>query len=413
MAVLNMFLTVFSPYTTVLVALIVAFKVLKSEDLLYKNPWNTGLLLLFAWSLLVGIINGEPLSATSSLGLMIYFLFSVYLQNNYNEENKIEALFKKLILFTIGAAFIGILEKFTAIYCDSIWWGAIFGIPSEIASKEAYRIYSTFGNPNIAGTWFATAILVCIYFFSSSKKSKSIYYMISACLFTTCLLLTGSRGAALGLLLGLAVYGLLKRDKKSFGLLAAVFAFISISMFIYPILFPEAAACSTSLNHAVSDSTSSRELLWLTGFNLFKTKPLTGWGLLGVYFADPKLYLYHTREFHAHNIWITVSATLGVVGLGIYVYMRYNLYKTLKMLWDSKCRLVPLLMAIQAVIIGHGIVDFPLMTPQGGFIFFGSSALVYALAIQYNSSRSHDCYSLQPLFGRHKASGSFGNIQKI
>jgi O-antigen ligase len=146
---------------------------------------------------------------------------------------------------------------------------------------------------------------------------------------------------------------------------------------------------------------------------MFKVKPLTGWGLLGVYFADPKLYLYHTREFHAHNIWITVLATMGVVGLGIYGYMRYNLYKTLKMLWDSKCRLVPLLLAIQAMVIGHGVVDFTVITPQGGIIFFGCSALTYALAIRYNDPSAHSYYSLHTLFNKRKTGGSFEGTQKI
>lgn len=413
MAVLNMFLTVFSPYTTVLALLIISFRVLKNQDLLYKNPWNTGLLLLFVWSLFVGIINGEPLSSTASLGLLIYFLFSVYLQNNYSEESKIEILFKKLVMFSIGSSLIGFAEKITATYCSTIWWGSIFGIPTQIASKEAYRIYSTFGNPNVAGTWFAFVILICLYFYDHSEKLQRFYYGAACAIFTFSLFLTGSRGAAIGLIMGLVVYGLLKKEKKRMGLLTAVFLFVAVSMCIYPTLFPMEPSYSTALTHEVSDSASSRQLLWQSGLNMFSVKPLTGWGLLGVYFADPKLYLYHTREVHAHNIWITIAATLGIVGLAIYGYMRYSLYKTFKVLWDSKCRLVPLLLAIQALVIGHGIVDFTIMTPQGGFIFFGCSALVYGLAMQYSGSNTRDYYSVHALFGRHKTRRPYESPQKV
>lgn len=410
---LNIFLTVFSPYTTVVVLLIVGIRVLHKDDILYKNPWNTGLLLLFAWSLLVGIINKEPFSASASVGLLMYFLFSVYLQNYYCSEEKIEILLKKLVFFSIGSAFIAIAEKVTSIFYDTIWWGNIFGIPTAIASRDSYRVYSTFGNPNVAGAWFAAMILVCLYFYNRSKGYRKFAFGIITCLFASILFLTGSRGAAIGLILGIASFGIFNKEKRNLWFIALIFAFISISMFIYPQLAPQAHTISTSVIHDVSDSASSRELIWLSSLNMFKLKPLTGWGLLGVYFVDPSIYLFHTREFHSHNIWITLIATLGVVGLGIYAYMKYNLYKELKMLWNSGCKFVPLLLSIQILVLGHGMVDFTIMTPQGGFIFFGCSSIIYALAIQYGSFTSRDYYSLHTLFSRGKSRSSYDSTQKI
>jgi O-antigen ligase len=227
--------------------------------------------------------------------------------------------------------------------------------------------------------------------------------------------LTGSRGAAVGLLLGLIVYGFLDRNRKGIGFITLIFLFIIVTMFAYPYLLPSevSASCSTSVTHGVEDSANGRELIWLSSLNMFKLKPITGWGLIGTYFADSSIYLYHKREFHSHNIWLTVISSLGVVGLAIYVYMRYNLYKELKMLWNSGCKLVPLLISVQALILGHGLVDFTAMTPHGGFIFFGASALVYSLAIQYNSSSTQYYYSIYSLLSKHKVRGAFESPHKF
>ena len=56
------------------------------------------------------------------------------------------------------------------------------------------------------------------------------------------------------------------------------------------------------------------------------------------------------------------------------------------MLYSQKCRLVPMLAGIQAVIIGHGLVDFTMIAPQTGLLFVGCSGVISVLAKQHNSS---------------------------
>ena len=43
-----------------------------------------------------------------------------------------------------------------------------------------------------------------------------------------------------------------------------------------------------------------------------------------------------------------------------------------------------MLASIQAVIIGHGLVDFTMIAQQTGLLFIASSAIISALANQYN-----------------------------
>jgi hypothetical protein len=68
--------------------------------------------------------------------------------------------------------------------------------------------------------------------------------------------------------------------------------------------------------------------------------------------------------------------------------MKRYLYEGLMLLISCRSRLAPLLISLQAVAIAHGMVDFTIMTPQGGIIFVASSAIISALAMQYSSERN-------------------------
>jgi len=395
----SIFLTVVSPYTAFLPMFFMAYRILKGNDVVYNNPWNTGLLLLFFWSFLTGMINKDPISSGASLAILLYFFVSVYFQNYYNEEYKIENLLKSTVLFSIFSVFIGIIEKITATYSDSIMWGGFLGIPSQVLARESYRIYSTFGNPNVAGSWFSSMIIICLYFYDNTDQLRKILYALAVLLFTAALFLTGSRGAAVGLELGLVTYALFRKDAQGVGFVVAISLLVMLLMFVPSNWFSLTThvVISEPLSHDVGGSVSSREAIWTGCLNMFKLKPLSGWGLMGIY-TEGRYFIQYSREPHGHNIWITITTTLGIVGLSIYLYMKLYLFEAIKLLLSCRSKMVSLLIGLQAMVIGHGLVDFTIMTPQGGIIFFGSSALITALALQYSFSGAGDVYSMYPWF---------------
>jgi len=87
---------------------------------------------------------------------------------------------------------------------------------SELIGQPIFgdRINSTFGNPNVAGNWFAIMIIVSLYFTDKSKKSEKNFYSAVTVLFVIVLFLTGSRGAYIGVVCGLSMFLLLKKNKK-------------------------------------------------------------------------------------------------------------------------------------------------------------------------------------------------------
>lgn len=379
--IVSILLTVISPYTALLPAIYMTYKVLLGKTIIHKNPWNVGLFLLFLWSLLAGILNHSFVSSILSIVILIYFCLSVYLQNYITEEDQIEIICKYLVYFSIFAALFGIIEKIAFSFFNVPLWKYLLG--PGTTSNANHRIYSTFGNPNVTGNWFAIMILIGIYLSSNPNKNTKLFYQLSIVLFILVLFLTGSRGANIGLLTGLFTYFCLKKNKENKVYIMLLFLIIAIVAFVPP----EILNLNYLISHDINSSFSSRYKIWYGCIKMFKLKPFTGWGLSGIY-NDGLTYInFHSRVFHAQNLWISILTTLGIVGLSIYFYMKFYLYAGLKMLSKQNCRLVPLLAGIEGLIVGHGIVDFTIMTPQSGILFITCSALISSLIMKYNRTK--------------------------
>lgn len=390
---LAVILTVLSPYTAFLPMLYISIKTIKKNEPVCKNPWNIGLIVLFYWSMIVGVINKNLFSAFASFMILGYFSVSVYIHNNYNEKEKIERLFQNLVLASVISSAIGIIEKISAEYFNTLKWGYVFAMPSNIKIWDDYRISSTFGNPNVAGNWFAIMVLVGLYFYDISSGRKKSLYALAVCLFVIMLDLTGSRGAGLGLLLGIPIFALLNKNRKDIGFPIFIFFSVLLLIFIIPEVLPLFNKINNSMNHGLNHSLSGRQEIWKSCINMFKSKPITGWGILGIYFSKSYVFRF-TREPHAHNLWLTIATTLGIVGLFIYLYMKYYLYESIVILLKNNCSLAPLLASIQALVVGHGLVDFTIMAPQGGIAFILCSSLISGLAMQYTACNTDEGYML-------------------
>ena len=185
----------------------------------------------------------------------------------------------------------------------------------------------------------------------------------------------------MGLLFGVFTFYFLKGDKKD------SWMFITIFILTAVITFMPSQILKNVAEHDFNSSFTSRFGIWNGCLKMIKLKPFTGWGLMGIteHGATFMKGYYYATLYHGHNIWITIITTLGAVGLFIYAYMKINLFRNLKILHKQNCRLVPMLASIQAIIIGHGLVDFTMIAPQTGLLFIGSSAIISALANQYSS----------------------------
>ncbi|MEI7884453.1 MAG: O-antigen ligase family protein [Clostridia bacterium] len=349
-----------------------------------KDQWNIGLALLFIWSLIVGVINLSLPSFAASFVIFFYLCTSIFLQNYCHNESKIEKLCRQLVFFSFLSAILGIIEKIVQLYFNYNIWPIIMNYKRLPIFND--RIYSTFENPNVAGNWFAIMILIGLHFSSTTNKatakSTKLFYQTATLFFVIALYLSGSRGAFMGLLIGLFIFFLLKGNKKD------IWLFVSIFILTALVTFSPSQLLENLTGHNFDSSLDSRLGIWNGCLQMIKLKPVTGWGLTGIteHGASFMHDFYYATLYHGHNIWLTILTSLGIVGLCIYAYMKVNLFKNLRFLYTKNCPLVPMLAGIQAIIIGHGIVDFTIIAPQTGLLFIASSAITSVLAKQYHNS---------------------------
>ena len=370
-------LVVLSPYTTVLLGLCTTYNLYKSKEEINWNAWNTGLLSLFIWSFIVGLINKSIMSMIVSFLFLFYFSMDVYIENNWSSEKYIYKIAHNLLKLSIFSGILGIIEKFSFENYNMILWRRILGLPSNTSS--AHRIFSTFGNPNIAGDWFAIMIIIALFYEGRTfYKRDKIFYYFCVVLFLINLFLTGSRGAFVAMACGLFVLFMFKCSKHNRIIFLCIVIIVSIVGFM-PGKVPNIS--KDIVGHNIDRSVSLREEIWRGSINMYCKKPITGWGMLGTVEEGNNFIRYNGIVHHAHNIWIAFLTSLGLVGFLIYIFMRIKLYKsTLKIISTDSSSCIQLLIAIQAVIICHGIVDFTIIAPQIGVLFIGSGGMIFSLA---------------------------------
>ena len=338
-------MVVFSPYTAIIPAVYSVNLLLKRKVKVERNYWNIGLFSLFLYSMFSGLINKSLLSFLASFGLFLYFTVCIFAQNYFTKMSRINMVLKIVTYLSVIAAIGGVIEKITFI----------------LLNRPEHRIFSSFGNPNMTGAWFANIILI-IFYLQGTKKSSSetLTYNLVIILISR------------------------NKNKKEIiavctivGLLSLLFVFIQNKI-----------TKITPIGEIVI-SFNSRIGIWEGSTNMFFKKPILGWGLLGtfergsnfIFSDDPSLHnQIISFLIHPHNLWLTFLVSTGVIGLGIYLYIKFNLYKDMTKLYKEKNQLFPLLAATNAMIIIQGIVDCTLYAPQLGIMFVCMGAITYNIA---------------------------------
>ncbi|MGI6066506.1 MAG: O-antigen ligase family protein [Bacillota bacterium] len=371
---LGMMLIIFSPFLVLVPVVLLSFNYFRHHhegDFGYRGTWSFGLLLLFVWSFFVGIINEHIMSVAASFVIFAFYIISLYVQNRFQTEKDVEELFFSAFLLSIGSAFIGVFENFHLINRDPVWWKYLFGLCTVIENEEnLLRITGTFGNPNLAASWYAVMVLVGCYFAERKSGRHKLLVIIGTVFCAAVLIMTESRGALVGLFFGLFIYAFAFRNGRSRIMRVLLVLCGLVLAFTYPTWFPRGDFLPSSID--------LRQAIWGNCFNMFLKKPVTGWGLMGIYFADSNVYQY-LRVLHAHNVILSLMTMLGSIGLAIFAWMEWNLLQDINFLKEKKCRLVPLLAGIHAIFIGHGLFDFTIMGQQIGILFIACSAIIGGL----------------------------------
>ena len=185
-----------------------------------------------------------------------------------------------------------LLRVFLQAWCWSgIAWAAVmvFGkmagldAVAGITAKDGGRAALTFGDPNLAGNYFLSALLVLL---ATRAIPRRWIRFLGVVLILTAIVFTGSNGATLGLSVGLGVAGAV-RVRKARGPVVAI-AVVALLLALAGVAGPyvdlsaarqKAADSVQLLRDSVGrsdESGSEREILFSEGMHLFRTGDLIG-----------------------------------------------------------------------------------------------------------------------------------------
>ena len=292
----------------------------------YGLDWAMGLIALAL--ILSGFLSEFPQVAAWNISMALSYGVLLYVLRNWLDTSlTVHRLW-------MGATGVGVVTSAISLGC----WVA------EILGGVSRRNGLPMGNPNFVAGYLLLVLPLTIAFALSRKGWQRLGGFLGSALMATVLYTTSSRGGLLGVLI-LALVGAgffiaqsrgKQRQQRLAGCLFAL-AVVLLIIFNHPrvqeLVKPSFIATAQPVVQ-VDQSTQERLLMWRTGLNILKNRPLFGVGSGNM----ARVYnLYRPLETgrggshiqQLHNTPIQIMGELGLVGLGAVVL----LFGCLSRLW--------------------------------------------------------------------------------
>ncbi len=340
------------------------------------------------------------------MGLVSYIYFLLFfflLLVNVKTRVQIERIVKVAVWGSVVVCAYGLVQ---AAGQDPLRW----------IESTRLRITSTFGQPNILAAYLLLVIPLSVYLIWQAKKwwIKAIYFLIFTSQILT-LFFTYSLSGWLGLIGGVIIGGiifLLFYFRKTWRskIKSKLFLFfknktLTIILFVFLLFIPLTFGFNLYkrqpwvlkskiyyLSHPTIGSLSARVDFWRASLTAIKKRPLLGYGLdtqgealLSYYKKDwATVNKINVRPNRAHNLFLDILLTTGILGLIAFLAL---LYVFSKLLWqniksnNSRALNIAIFFALLSYLI-YLMFNFSSVTTE---IYFW---LYLALAVAVSSSLS-------------------------
>ena len=253
------------------------------------------------------------------------------------------ALIKLSLFVSLLSAFYGFLQK-----TDLQW---------VIGSGGRAKIFGTIGNPALfAGYMIVNVFLAFMSCFKPNNSRNEKYFYAAVFLIgTPAILLTGVRGSVLGIVTGIVLFGFLysfdfgSSKIKKYTLLFLVLVLVSAGS-LYSLRNADFVKNNQYLSRYADISPKARTVqtrvwAWQAGFKGWDDSLKTtvfGWGpeMFNVPFSkyfNPDFFLLGSETLfdRAHNQFLEVLFTMGLIGFGAYMLIFLRSFEILKKMNDS------------------------------------------------------------------------------
>lgn len=385
---------------------------------LLPDPISYGILVFnaFCLSLFLIILNVERVPKRNFLVILLYivFILTLLLPASYSlfPDSSLKISINRTLILTLGILLIlhnnwqkrsilhfllfvsivhGVFTLFSYLM-PSIFNGVVVPtLPSEISSEitkfMSYGVYP--GITEQVGQnafYISVGILISYCYLNIYRQNSGLFIWTFLTVLFLALLLTGKRGHLLATILSMliiyVVYSKVLKRNVIFKIIQFSILLITlISLLIY--LVPEASTPLMRLIESNEDDlTSGRIGLYINAIEIFKEKPILGWGT-GVF--------HNLYGIGTHNIYLQLLCENGIIGFLIFmIIVILNLITCYKMISianinDDRENALILFFSLgfQVFFLIYGLTGNPL---SDGFIFIIymiSSAIPFAFSKKF------------------------------
>ena len=288
-------------------------------------------LLLMVLYFLGGIFSSNVSLSLGPMCMILCFMFGYFAVVNLIRS---EAWFRRcagaILCTTVLVSLYGIYQYVFGTLMKT--W-----LDEEMFSFISTRVISTFGNPNVLGEFLVMSVpFFYIYFFSRKGFSKKILSLIPGGICLLCLVLTWSRGAWLGILLGTLVFFLLYSRHS-----LTVLLFGTLAIPFLPSILPQNVLLRfSSIGNMADSSTSYRVNIWLATIKLIRDYFFGGIGTgINVFKTIYPRYAHSGIEAapHSHSLYLQIMMELGIFGLlAFFICIIFFAKQSISVLGDSR-----------------------------------------------------------------------------
>jgi Lipid A core - O-antigen ligase and related enzymes len=245
----------------------------------------------------------KKLALSESIRFIVYIIIYFIIKYDTNSKKCTIGMMRSYIFSTLVLSLFGIYQYFTG-----------YGLEGKFKENYGYlryKIMANMDNPNNLAAFLILAIfpMIMLAIYEKEKIKKLFYIMLSLLIFSD-LILTGSRNAIIGIMVGVVILAIV----YSFRLFILMALLGGISIFI-PVI-------RTRLM-AITDKTQneSRIYLWEIAKRMIKDHPLFGVGngnYVSLYDKYTEIYpqfkFYGYTRFPCHNSYLKIESELGIIG---------------------------------------------------------------------------------------------------
>lgn len=253
------------------------------------------------------------------------------------------------------------------------------------------RINAPFYTPNDLGAYLVPLTILSLsanFLYFKNRVIRVLMRIVPVLLFSN-LILTFSRGAWLGLIVGLifmASIVLFLKNKKTL-LIPSLLIILIIIVFL-----PLRSDIPLSKILDFTDAGSvDRKGLWIIAWNMIKAKPILGHGI-GTFMHNFKYYNnigYSHSVSYAHNCYLQMAAEIGIIGLLAFLWLIVILFKNfIKIIKNNRTKLDPIFLGLISGLLAflvHSSVETNLYSLDLGALFWIILGLTVSASAHYQT----------------------------